>query len=157
MLLMDFYELTMAYGYFKDNKHLDVAVFDVFFRKVPDQGGYAIMAGLEQVIEYLENLSFDEDEIKYLVDKQMFSSAFIDYLRTMKFSCDVYAIKEGTPIFPHEPILVVKGPIIECQLIETMILLTLNHQSLIATKAARIVYAARGRSVMEFGARSAWL
>lgn len=155
MLLMDFYELTMAYGYFKDNKHLDVAVFDVFFRKVPDQGGYAIMAGLEQVIEYLENLSFDEDEIKYLVDKQMFSSAFIDYLRTMKFSCDVYAIKEGTPIFPHEPILVVKGPIIECQLIETMILLTLNHQSLIATKAARIVYAARGRSVMEFGARRA--
>ncbi len=154
-LLMDFYELTMANGYFKDGKHHQIAVFDVFFRSIPDQGGYAIFAGLEQVIDYINALSFDDDEIAYLRSKNVFDEAFLEYLRHFKFTSDVYAMKEGTPIFPHEPILVVKGPIIECQLIETMILLTINHQSLIATKAARIVYAAQGRAVLEFGARRA--
>ncbi|MFA6692402.1 MAG: nicotinate phosphoribosyltransferase [Acholeplasmataceae bacterium] len=154
-LLMDFYELTMANGYFADHKHKQIAVFDVFFRSVPDDGGYAIFAGLEQVVEYILNLTFSEEELKYLESKKIFSLGFIDYLRHFKFSSDVYAMKEGTPIFPHEPIFVIKGPIIECQLIETMILLTINHQSLIATKAARIVYAAKGRSVLEFGARRA--
>ena len=154
-LLMDFYELTMANGYFKDGKHHQIAVFDVFFRSIPDQGGYAIFAGLEQVIDYINALSFDEDEIAYLRSKNIFDEDFLDYLRHFTFTSDIYAMKEGTPIFPHEPILIVKGPIIECQLIETMILLTLNHQSLIATKAARIVYAAKGRAVLEFGARRA--
>jgi len=154
-LLMDFYELTMANGYFVDHKHEQIAVFDVFFRSVPDDGGYAIFAGLEQVIDYIKDLSFGKEEIEYLESKKIFNKDFIDYLRNFKFSSDVYAMREGTPIFPHEPILVIKGPIIECQLIETMILLTINHQSLIATKAARIVYAARGRSVLEFGARRA--
>ena len=154
-LLMDFYELTMANGYFKDNKHNEIAVFDVFFRSIPDQGGYAIFAGLEQVIDYIKNLSFDEDEIEFLRSKEVFLDGFLDYLRHFKFTCSVYSMKEGTPIFPHEPIMIVKGPILECQLIETMILLTINHQSLIATKAARIVYAAQGRAVLEFGARRA--
>lgn len=154
-LLMDFYELTMSYGYFNDNRHLDIAVFDVFFRSVPDKGGYAIMAGLEQVIEYINELSFDDSEIKLLENKKLFSNEFLNYLRNFKFSSDVFAVEEGTPIFPQEPILVVKGPLIECQLIETMILLTLNHQSLIATKASRIVNQAKGRVVMEFGARRA--
>jgi len=154
-LLMDFYELTMANGYFKDHKHQQIAVFDVFFRSIPDQGGYAVFAGLEQVIEYISNLSFDDDEISYLRSKNIFEEDFLTYLKNFKFTSDLYAMKEGTPIFPHEPIIIVKGPIIECQLIETMILLTINHQSLIATKAARIVYAAQGRSVLEFGARRA--
>lgn len=154
-LLMDFYELTMANGYFARGKHQQIAVFDVFFRSIPDQGGYAVFAGLEQVIEYIENLSFNEEELAYLRSKKVFSEPFLDYLRHFRFSCDIYAMHEGTPIFPHEPILIVKGPIIECQLIETMILLTINHQSLIATKAARIVHAAQGRSVLEFGARRA--
>lgn len=154
-LLMDFYELTMANGYFKDHKHEQIAVFDVFFRSIPDDGGYAIFAGLEQVIEYIKNLHFSKAEIDFLRSKQIFDESFLNYLSTFVFKCDVYAMKEGTPIFPHEPILVVKGPILECQLIETMILLTINHQSLIATKAARIVYAAQGRGVLEFGARRA--
>ncbi len=154
-LLMDFYELTMANGYFRDHKHLQVAVFDVFFRSIPDEGGYAIFAGLEQVIDYLSHLKFTLEEIAYLRSKGIFSEAFLDYLKTFRFTSDVFAMREGTPIFPHEPIMIVKGPIIECQLIETMILLTINHQSLIATKAARIVYAAQGRSILEFGARRA--
>ncbi len=154
-LLMDFYELTMANGYFKDKKHEQIAVFDVFFRSIPDEGGYAIFAGLEQVIDYIKNLRFSKDEIDFLRSKHIFNESFLEYLSTFEFNCDVYAMKEGTPIFPHEPILVVKGPILECQLIETMILLTINHQSLIATKAARIVYAAQGRGVLEFGARRA--
>ncbi len=154
-LLMDFYELTMANGYFKDNKHNEIAVFDVFFRSIPDDGGYAIFAGLEQVIDYIKNLHFTEEQLKFLKSKNIFDDKFLTYLKTFKFHCDVYAMKEGTPIFPHEPIVVVKGPILECQLIETMILLTINHQSLIATKAARIVYAAQGRGVLEFGARRA--
>lgn len=154
-MLMDFYELTMANGYFVDQKQDEIAVFDVFFRSIPDKGGYAIFAGLEQVIEYLQNLTFGSGEIKFLASKHIFDEGFLRYLESFTFSADVYAMREGTPIFPHEPILVVKGPIIECQLVETMILLTLNHQSLIATKAARIVQAAKGRSVIEFGARRA--
>lgn len=154
-MLMDFYELTMANGYFIDKKDQDIAVFDVFFRTIPDKGGYAVFAGLEQVIDYLLNITFGKKEIEYLESKKIFDKGFLKYLENFKFTCDVYAMKEGTPIFPHEPILVVKGPIIECQLIETMILLTINHQSLIATKAARIVGAAKGRSVIEFGARRA--
>ncbi len=154
-LLMDFYELTMANGYFKDNKHMQIAVFDVFFRSIPDEGGYAVFAGLEQVISYIKQLSFDASEINFLRSKNLFDEAFLDYLSSFKFTSDVYAMKEGTPIFPKEPIVVVKGPIIECQLIETMLLLTINHQSLIATKASRIVYAAKGRAVLEFGARRA--
>ena len=154
-LLMDFYELTMANGYFVNGKEHTQAVFDVFFRSVPDDGGYAIFAGLEQVIDYLEKLSFNEEELTYLRSKNMFDERFLTYLKTFKFSCDVYSMREGTPIFPNEPIMVIKGPIIECQLIETMVLLTINHQSLIATKASRIVHAAQGRAVLEFGARRA--
>lgn len=154
-LLMDFYELTMANGYYKDHKKDQIAVFDVFFRSVPDDGGYAVFAGLEQVIDYLEHFTFSDEEITFLRQKLLFDEGFLSYLKTFKFSSDVYAMKEGTPIFPHEPLLVIKGPIIECQLVETMILLTINHQSLIATKASRIVAAAQGRAVLEFGARRA--
>ncbi len=154
-LLMDFYELTMAYSYFKSKRHLDIAVFDVFFRKIPDKGGYAIYAGLNQVIEYLQNLSFSKDEIDFLKEKGTFDNEFLNYLQNFKFSCDVYSFREGNVIFPNEPIMIIKGPIIECQLIETMILLTINHQSLIATKASRIVRAAKGKAVLEFGARRA--
>ena len=154
-LLMDFYELTMAYSYFKSNRHLDIAVFDVFFRKIPDSGGYAIYAGLNQVIEYIQNLSFSKDEIDFLKEKGTFDDEFLNYLQNFKFSCDVYSFREGNVIFPNEPIMIIKGPIIECQLIETMILLTINHQSLIATKASRIVRAAKGKAVLEFGARRA--
>ena len=154
-LLMDFYELTMAYSYFKSKRHLDIAVFDVFFRKIPDSGGYAIYAGLNQVIEYIQNLSFSKDEIDFLKEKGTFDNEFLNYLQNFKFSCDVYSFREGNVIFPNEPIMIIKGPIIECQLIETMILLTINHQSLIATKASRIVRAAKGKAVLEFGARRA--
>ena len=154
-LLMDFYELTMANGYYMDKKHDQIAVFDVFFRSIPDQGGYAIFAGLEQVIHYIQELTFSEEEITFLRSKNVFDESFLTYLKHFKFSSDVYAMKEGTPIFPKEPILIIKGPIIECQLVETMLLLTINHQSLIATKGSRIVHAAQGRAVLEFGARRA--
>lgn len=153
-MLIDFYELTMANSYFEHNKN-EEAVFDLFFRSVPDEGGYAVMAGLEQVIQYIQELSFTEKDIDYLRGRKLFSEGFLEYLRNFKFSSSVYAIKEGTPIFPNEPVLTVRGPIIECQLIETMLLLTINHQSLIATKTARIVASARGRAVLEFGSRRA--
>jgi len=154
-LLADFYEFTMSQGYFNNGLKDQIAVFDMFFRKVPDGGGYAIMAGLEQLIDYLENLKFDDEDIEYLRSKNKFSEDFLDYLKNFKFECDIWAVEEGTPIFPNEPIVTVKGPIIQAQLIETMILLTVNHQSLIATKASRIVRAAKGRAVMEFGSRRA--
>ncbi len=154
-LLTDFYELTMANGYFEHGKKDEIAYFDMFFRKVPDNGGFAIMAGLKQVIDYIENLSFSEEDIAYLRSKQIFNEAFLDYLKNFSFCCDVWAIPEGTPIFPHEPIITVRGPVIQAQFIETMILLSVNHQSLIATKANRIVRAAEGRAVMEFGSRRA--
>lgn len=154
-MLTDFYEITMANGYFEHNLKDTIAYFDMFFRKVPDQGGFAIMAGLEPLIDYLENLSFTEEDILFLRSKNMFSEDFLDYLRSFKFECDVWAIPEGTPIFPNEPIIKVRGPIIQAQFIETMILLTINHQCLIATKTNRIVRAANGKPVMEFGSRRA--
>lgn len=153
-MLMDFYELTMANGYFKNGIAEKTAYFDMFFRDIPDNGGFAIMAGVEQLVEYLKNLHFTEDDIAFLRTKG-FGEEFLEYLRNFKFSCDVWTVKEGTPIFPREPIVKVRGPIAQAQLIETMVLLTINHQSLIATKANRIVRAAQGRPVMEFGSRRA--
>lgn len=154
-MLTDFYELTMANGYFKEGMKDKIAYFDMFFRKVPDGAGFAVMAGVEQLIEYLKNLKFEPEDIEYLRSKNMFDEDFLDYLANFKFECDVWAIPEGTPIFPNEPIVTVRGPIIQAQFIETMILLTVNHQSLIATKSNRIVRAANGRPVMEFGSRRA--
>ena len=154
-MLTDFYELTMADGYFETGMAEDIAYFDMFFRKVPDGGGFAIMAGLEQTIDYLKNLKFTEEDIEYLRSKNMFCEEFLDHLRKFEFKCDVWAVPEGTPIFPHEPIVTVRGPVMQAQFIETMVLLTINHQSLIATKANRIVRAAKGRPVMEFGTRRA--
>lgn len=153
-LLMDFYELTMANGYFENGVHEKTAYFDMFFRDVPDNGGFAIMAGIEQLVEYLENLKFTDSDIEFLKTKG-FKDDFLEYLRNFKFSCDVWAVEEGRPIFPREPIVVVKGPVAQAQLIETMVLLTINHQSLIATKSNRIVRAADGRPIMEFGSRRA--
>lgn len=154
-MLMDLYELTMANGIFSSELRDTVTYFDMFFRRVPDKGGYAIMAGLEQLIEYLNNLHFDADDIEYLESLNLFSKEFIDYLRDFKFECDVWAVPEGTPIFPSEPIVTVRGPAMQAMMIETALLLLINHQSLIATKANRIVRAANGRPVMEFGARRA--
>ncbi len=154
-LLTDFYELTMANGFFQNGRKDQIAYFDMFFRKIPDGGGLAIMAGVAQLIEYLENLSFTEEDIVFLRSKKLFSEDFLEYLRTFRFSCDVWAVPEGTPVFPHEPIVTVRGPVVQAQFIETMVLLAINHQSLIATKANRIVRAAQGRAVMEFGSRRA--
>ena len=154
-MLTDFYELTMANGYFETGIAEDIAYFDMFFRKTPDGGGFAIMAGLEQAIEYLSNLRFSDRDIEFLENKKIFSKAFLEYLKEFKFTCDVWAVPEGTPIFPGEPIISVKGPVIQAQFIETMLLLLINHQSLIATKANRIVRAAKGRGIMEFGTRRA--
>ena len=154
-MLTDFYELTMANGYFETGMADDIAYFDMFFRRVPDGGGYAIMAGVEQMVDYLKKLKFTDEDIEFLRSKQIFCEDFLEDLRNFKFSCDVWAVPEGTPIFPHEPIVTVRGPVMQAQFVETMILLTINHQSLIATKANRIVRAAKGRSVMEFGTRRA--
>lgn len=154
-MIMDLYELTMANGIFTSDMRDTVTYFDMFFRRVPDDGGYAIMAGLEQLIEYMNNLRFEEDDIEYLKNLNLFSDEFIDYLKDFKFTCDVWAVPEGTVIFPHEPIVTVRGPAMQALMLETMLLLTINHQSLIATKANRIVRAANGRPVMEFGARRA--
>ncbi len=153
-LIADFYEFTMSNGYFEKNKK-KIAYFDIFFRKVPDDGGYAIMAGLEQVIEYIQNLQFDEEDIAYLRSQKIFSEEYLTYLSHFKFSGDVWAIPEGTVIFPNEPLITVRAPLIEAQLLETVLLLIINHQSLIATKTSRIVNAAQGKPVMEFGARRA--
>ena len=154
-MLTDFYEITMANGYFVNGMGDEIAYFDMFFRRVPDGGGYAIMAGVEQVVEYLKNLKFEKEDIEFLRGKGCFSEEFLEYLENFKFSCDVWAIEEGTPIFPHEPILTVRGPVIQSQFVESMVLLIINHQSLIATKASRIVRSAAGRPVMEFGTRRA--
>ncbi len=154
-MLTDFYEITMANGFFNEGYKDRTVYFDMFFRSVPDGGGFAIMAGVEQMIEYIKNLHFEKEDIEFLRSKNMFSEKFLDYLGDFKFSCDVWAIPEGTPIFPGEPIVIVKGPAIEAQFIETMLLLTINFQTLIATKANRIARAAEGRAVMEFGARRA--
>ena len=154
-LLCDFYELTMGNGYLKAGYQDRITYFDVFFRDVPDNGGFAICAGLDQFIDYVENLRFSEEDIEYLRSKGLFSEEFLDYLRHFQFTGDIWAIPEGTPIFPREPILTVRAPAIQAQLIETFALLCLNHQSLIATKANRIVRAAEGRTVLEFGSRRA--
>ena len=154
-LLTDFYELTMANGYFEAGMKDDIAYFDCFFRNVPDDGGFAIFAGLNEIIEYMEDLKFTEEDIEFLRRKGGMSEEFLDYLKDFKFECDVWAIPEGTPIFPGEPILTVRGPVMQAQFVETMILLVVNHESLIATKANRIVRAAQGRAIMEFGSRRA--
>ncbi len=154
-MLCDFYELTMGNGYFRNGYKDRITYFDVFFRKVPDQGGFAIAAGLEQLIDYIENLHFSEEDIAYLRSRNLFCEEFLDYLRHFRFTGDIYAIPEGTPVFPREPLVVVRAPSIEAQLIETFTLLTINHQSLIATKANRICRAANGRTVLEFGSRRA--
>lgn len=153
-MLTDFYELTMANGYFKNGFKDTIGYFDMFYRNIPDRGGFVIMAGVEQVVDYLNNLKFTDDDIEFLRGKG-FGEEFLDYLKNFEFSCDVWAIPEGTPIFPGEPIVKVRGPIIQAQFLETMVLLIINHQSLIATKANRIVRAAEGRTVMEFGSRRA--
>jgi len=154
-MLVDFYELTMGNGYF--NKHMQntIAYFDMYFRRVPDGGGYCIMAGVEQLIEYLNNLKFTESDINYLKNKNIFCEEFLEYLKNFKFECDVWAVPEGNFVFPNQPLVTVRGPIIQAQFIETMLLLTINHQTLIATKANRICKAANGRTVMEFGSRRA--
>ena len=154
-MLCDFYELTMANGYFLTGKRDTVSYFDVFFRSIPDKGGFAITAGLEDVVRYIQDLRFTEEDIAYLRSKNLFDEAFLDYLRSFRFTGDLWAIPEGTPVFPNEPILTVRAPAIEAQFIETYVLLALNHQSLIATKANRIVRAAEGRTVLEFGSRRA--
>lgn len=153
-LIADFYEFTMSNGYFTKNKN-EIAYFDLFFRKVPDGGGYAIIAGLEQVIESIQNLKFDQEDIAYLRKQEIFSEEYLRYLADFKFTGDIWAIPEGTVVFPNEPVMTIKAPLVEAQLLETLILLTINHQSLIATKTSRIVKAAQGRPVMEFGARRA--
>lgn len=154
-MLTDFYEITMANGYFKYGFKDKIATFDMFFRRVPDNGGYAIMCGLEQVIEHLQNLKFTDNDIRYLKDKGIFKQEFLDYLKNFDFSCDVWAVPEGTPVFPNEPLVTITGPVIQAQFVETAILVYINHMSLIATKANRIVRASHNRAVMEFGARRA--
>ncbi len=154
-MLTDFYELTMANGYFEEGMEDTIACFDMFFRKNPDGAGFSIFAGLEQLIDYIVNLRFEESDIEYLRSKDIFSEKFLTYLESFKFECDVYSVREGTPIFPGEPLITVRGPIIQAQLIETAMLLLINHQSLIATKANRVVRAAQGKDVLEFGTRRA--
>ena len=154
-MLVDFYEFTMAHGYFESGMQDQIGCFDLFFRRVPDEGGFAIMAGLEQLVEYFNNLLFTEEDLEYLRSKGIFSEAFLDYLRDFEFACDIYAMAEGTPVFPNQPMVTVKGPLIQAQFVETMALLCISHQSLIATKASRIVRAAAGRPVLEMGARRA--
>jgi len=154
-MLCDFYEFTMAAGYLNEGLHKRNVYFDVIFRNVPDKGGFAIAAGLEQVIDFIKDLHFTDDNIAYLRSKNLFNEDFLSYIKNLRFTGDIYAVPEGTPVFPNEPILTVKAPAIEAQIIETAILLALNHQSLIATKANRIVRAAEGRDVLEFGSRRA--
>ena len=154
-MLCDYYELTMGNGYFDHNMGDKITYFDVFYRQNPDMGGFAICAGLEQVVEYIQNLHFEPEDIEYLRGRNMFSEEFLDYLKNFKFEGNIWAIPEGTPVFPREPIMTVRAPAIQAQLIETYVLLELNHQSLIATKANRICRAAEGRTVLEFGSRRA--
>ena len=154
-MLCDFYEMTMSRGYFEHGLKDKIAYFDLFFRNVPDGGGFAIAAGLAQLIEYVENLHFSKEDIDFLRAKGGFSEEFLEYLSTFRFTGDIWAVPEGTPIFPGEPVVTVRAPVLQAQLMETFLLLTINHQSLIATKANRIVRAAEGRPVMEFGSRRA--
>lgn len=154
-MLVDFYEFTMANGYFNSPFKDKIVYFDLFFRSLPDKGGYAIFAGLESIVEFIENMSFSEEDLTYLKNKDLFTDDFIDYLRHFEFTGDIFSVKEGSVIFPNEPVLTVRANIVEAQLLETFILLMFNHQSLIATKASRIKHAAKGRIVLEMGARRA--
>ncbi len=154
-MLFDFYEMTMANGYFRKGMQDRITYFDIFFRRVPDGGGFAIAAGLEQLMEYIEDLHFDEEDIEYLRGKGLFEEDFLEYLRSFRFTGDMWAVPEGTPVFPNEPLVTVRASASQAQLIETYALLCINHQSLIATKAARVVRAADGRAVLEFGSRRA--
>ncbi len=154
-MLCDYYELTMANGYFQNGMKDKIVYFDVFYRDNPDNGGYAIAAGLEQVVEYINDLKFEKEDIEYLRSRNCFSEEFLEYLGTFKFSGDIWAIPEGTVVFPGEPLMIVRAPVIEAQFIETYVLMMINHQSLIATKAARITRAAKGRAISEFGSRRA--
>lgn len=154
-MLCDFYELTMGNGYYVSGMKDTMTYFDLFYRTVPDQGGFAIAAGLEQAVDYIRDLHFDDEDIAYLRSRGIFDEGFLDYLRSFKFTGDVWAVPEGTPVFPREPIMTVRAPAIQAQLLETFLLLTINHQSLIATKANRVVRAADGRTVLEFGSRRA--
>lgn len=154
-LLTDFYELSMGNGFLQTGHEDTIVYFDVYFRRIPDDGGYAIFAGLENVVDYIENLSFDEDEISYLRENHNLSEEYLDYLKNFEFKCDIWSFEEGETVYPNEPLMIIRGPIIQVQLMETLILLTINHQSLIATKTRRIVNAAEGRAVSEFGPRRA--
>ena len=154
-MLFDFYEMTMSGGYFRLGMQDRVTYFDVFFRRVPDGGGFAIAAGLEQLVDYIRDLRFDEEDIAYLRSKNLFGEDFLGYLRRFRFTGDIWAVPEGTPVFPGEPLVTVRAPASQAQLIETYALLAINHQSLIATKANRVVRAAQGRTVLEFGSRRA--
>ncbi|MBQ7736535.1 MAG: nicotinate phosphoribosyltransferase, partial [Oscillospiraceae bacterium] len=154
-MLCDFYELTMGNGYFRSGIKDQITYFDLFFRQVPDGGGFAIAAGLEQVVDYISSLHFEPEDIDYLRSRGIFCEEFLDYLANFRFTGDIWAVPEGTPVFPREPLITVRAPAIQAQLVETYLLLAMNHQSLIATKASRIVRAAKGRAVMEFGSRRA--
>ena len=154
-MLCDFYELTMGNGYFENGYKDRICYFDVFFRQCPDKGGFAIAAGLEQIINYIKELHFSPEDIEYLRNRKLFREEFLEYLSNFRFTGDIWAVPEGTPIFPKEPIMTIRAPAIEAQLIETFVLLCINHQSLIATKANRVCRAAQGRTVLEFGSRRA--
>ena len=154
-LLCDYYEYTMANGYIKNGLHDRIVYFDIFFRTVPDKGGFCIFAGLEQLVDYIINLRFTDSDVEFLRSKNTFSEEFLQYLKDFRFTGDVWAIPEGTPVFPGEPLVTIRAPIAQAQILETFALLTINHQTLIATKASRIVRAAAGRTVLEFGSRRA--
>ena len=152
-MLTDLYQLTMMYGYYKAGKHNDTAVYDLFFRRQGDETNYAVCAGLEQVIDLINNLRFEEDDIKYLRSLGLFDEEFMDYLRELRFTGEIYAIPEGTVVFPMEPLVRVRAPISQAQLIETALLNMVNHQTLIATKASRVVYAAQGDACLLYTSR----
>lgn len=154
-MLCDFYELTMGNGYFACGYGEKMTYFDLFFRRCPDEGGFAIAAGLEQIVRYVQDLHFSKEDIDYLRGRNLFSEEFLNYLADFRFTGDIWAVPEGTPVFPREPIITVRAPAIQAQLLETFLLLCVNHQSLIATKANRVVRAAEGRTVLEFGSRRA--
>lgn len=154
-MLCDFYELTMGQGYFSQGYADRITYFDLFFRRCPDGGGFAIAAGLEQIVQYIQELHFEPEDIEYLRGRKLFTEDFLDYLANFRFTGDIWAVPEGTPVFPKEPIITVRAPAIQAQLVETYLLLCVNHQSLIATKANRVVRAAEGRTVLEFGSRRA--
>ena len=154
-MLTDFYEFSMAYAYFKENRHEQIAYFDMFVRRLPDQGGYLIFNGLHRLVDVISNFAFDDDQITYLRSKNVFDEEFLTYLRNIKLSIDIWSVPDGTIVFNNQPLVTVRGTVIEAQLIETILLLCVNYPTLVTTKASRIVNAAQGRAVIEFGARRA--